>query len=107
MTPRGLPPDLPLGPGDQRANLLYARLLLIYLADHVYELRDASDFRSWLLDLAAGIRNVGMNIGKLRDSTEVSKSPDSRTSPRVTRMPQTRWDDVCPRCGHVHEGSGE
>lgn len=52
MTPHDLISDLPLGPGDARANLLYARLLLLYLADHVYDLRDASDFRHWLLGLA-------------------------------------------------------
>ena len=104
MTPRELLSDLPLGPGDQRANLLYARLLLIYLADHVYDLRDASDFRVWLLDLAAELRQ-GMGTGQFPSSTEVQ--PPTEIRPRSKVMPQSRWDDVCPRCGHVHEGSGE
>ena len=99
MTPRELLSDLPLGPGDQRSNLLYARLLLIYLADHVYDLRDASDFRVWLLDLAAELRH-GMGTGQFPLSTEVQ--PPTEIRPRSKVMPQRRWDEFCPTCGHIH-----
>jgi hypothetical protein len=54
--------DLPLPPGDGRQSLLYARLLLCYLADHVYsaepQLRDATDFRNWLRDLSDEVRKL-------------------------------------------------
>ena len=30
------------------------------------------------------------------------------TSPMVTvRAPQARWEDTCPRCGHVHQADAE
>jgi hypothetical protein len=59
MRARDIIVDLPPAPGDPRQNLLYARLLLLYLADHVSELRDATDFRQWLLDLAKEAREIG------------------------------------------------
>lgn len=59
MTPRELLSDFDFGPGDSRQALLYARLLLHCLADHVYDLRDAGDFREWLLELAEAARELG------------------------------------------------
>jgi hypothetical protein len=106
MNPHDLLSDAPFPPGDRREQLLQARLLLNYLADHVYhaELRDATDFRQWLLDLAEEARN----LGQLAENTKVSwmtvKGPCRKVT---TPPPQPRYDPTCPRCGHVHEGSAE
>src|SRR5258708_5158959 len=83
--------DAPQAPGDSRANLLYARLLLTYLADPVYELSDASKFREWLRALAGEARNI------------------SASADRVPRMPQPRYamHPPCPDCDHEHSGREE
>ena len=86
--------------GPQDPNVIFQ-----YLADHVYEaelptslngpprrVRDASDFREWLLELA-----------------EAAK-PARCVSPalRQTQIPaQQPRDHRCPDCGHVHEGRDE
>jgi hypothetical protein len=91
-----------LAPGQNSPEtLLYNRLLLRYLADHVYEaelasgqkLRDASDFNAWLRELAD-------LAAPIPESTKVSWM-------RRAPAPQSRWEDTCPRCGHVHQGDAE
>ena len=126
MTPSELIAELSaLGPASLDPGLLHTRLLLRYLADHVYEatlsnggkLRDGLDFRHWLVELAEEARNL--------DRTKVSNVGEKSTGPKVTNgpasqvalahsaylkppAPQPRWNDsTCPRCGHVHEGVGE
>lgn len=97
MTARELMADFDLGPGDPRQSLLYARLLLTYLADHVYTaelangtpLRDASDFSRWCLELAA----EAAKIGKLPQGTEAPQGLRNR--------------HACPECEHEHEGREE
>jgi hypothetical protein len=67
MKPQELIADLPLGPGDTRANLLYARLLLAYLGDHIYTaelangtpVRDATDFSKLCRELVEEARKIG------------------------------------------------
>lgn len=62
MTTHDLLSDFDCGPGDTRQGLLYARLLLRYLADHVYvaepKLQDATDFKRWLRELADEARKL-------------------------------------------------
>jgi hypothetical protein len=107
MNHRDLISDFPDGPGDTRANLLYARLLLSYLADHVYRaelesgipLRDATDFVTWLRELAEEARK----LAQIPESTKVSAAAGNGTCRTVTRPPQQRWQsDFCNTCGHVH-----
>lgn len=96
MTPSELIPDFPLGPGDQHANRAAARILLLFLADHVHDatlknglvLRDRTDFDMWLRELAEGLRKVSppLTFGNHR----------LRTSGRVVDQ------DWCPDCGHLH-----
>lgn len=62
MTPSELLSELPLAPGDKLAALFQLRLLLICLAGHVYELRDAGDFRQFLLDLAEEARKAAQEV---------------------------------------------
>ena len=97
MTPSELLRDLPVGPGDERANKLFWRIALRFLADHVHDaelpnrmpVRDVTDFDMWLRELAAG----------LQESTPVEFGNHKlRASGRVI-------DSTCPRCGHIHEGS--
>ena len=74
---------------------LSERLLLRYVADHLYEgelasgmgLRDLSDVHAFLYELA-----------------NVTRIPAKVTA--MARPSQPRWD-TCPRCGHVHEGIGQ
>lgn len=113
MNSRQLATDFPIGPGDPRQALLYARLLLSYLADHIYvaelangaRVLDASDFSQWCRELAEEARK----IGQFSDSTEVSLRLESRTSPKVMPPPpQLRWEPhTCPDCFHVHEDRDE
>ena len=62
MNARTVIAKLPVGPGDTRQALLYARLLIQYLADNVYlaepELRDAIDFHRWLRELAEEVEKL-------------------------------------------------
>jgi hypothetical protein len=93
--------------------LLYARLLLCYLADHVYvaelangaRVLDASDFSQWCRELAEEARK----IGKLSDSTEPSSALELRAGTSTTSpAPQKRWKSrACPDCDHEHEGREE
>ena len=117
MKPRELLADFDCGPGDTYQELLYARLLLSYLADHVYtaelkdggKLRDATDFSHWLTELAEAARELAQNP----DNTKVHLAQDSGTRPKVTcrtssPAPQPRWTtDFCPDCGHVHIDDAE
>lgn len=116
MKPHELLSDFDCGPGDTYQELLYARLLLSYLADHVYTsslenglpVRDATDFSHWLTELAEAARE----LAKIPGNTKVHSVQDSGTRPKVTcrtPQPQPRYqsDPTCPRCGHVHEGAGE
>jgi hypothetical protein len=110
MKPQELVADLSaLGPGQSsRETLLYTRLLLCYLADHVHhaelenglKLRDATDFVLWLREVAAAVKAPVI--------TETMCSADIGKRPLVSfRVPQPRWEDACPRCGHVHQGDAE
>ena len=99
MKPRELLADFDCGPGDTYQELLYARLLLSYLADHVYtaelkdggKLRDAIDFTAWLRELADEAREV------------------TRTSCRTSiPAPQPRYSsEFFPDCGHIHADDAE
>jgi hypothetical protein len=68
-----------------------------FLAEHLYELRlsnghplrDSTDFRDFLFELSQGAEMADQN----------------RPCPKV--IPRGQFDDTCPRCGHVHQGSGE
>lgn len=73
-----------------------AARIFLHLAEHVYEARlangarllDASDFKEWLVELA-----------------EEAKIPRPPYFPaRAAPSPQTRYDHICPDCGHEHEG---
>ena len=100
MKPQELVADLgALGPGQSsRETLLYTRLLLCYLADHVHHaelanglsLHDATDFVTWLREIAEAAAKVPMLMC---------------TAGHV--FPQPRWEDSCPRCGHVHQGDAD
>jgi hypothetical protein len=116
MNHRDLISDFPDGPGDTRANLLYARLLLSYLADHVYHanllsgtpVHDVTDFHLWLRELAEEARK----LAQIPESTKVSAAAGNGTCRTVTRTssvnPQPRWAaDFCPDCGHVHIDDAE
>ena len=115
MKPRDLLADFDCGPGDTYQELLYARLLLSYLADHVYgaelqnglPVRDATDFSHWLTELAEAARE----LAKIPGNTKVHSAQDSGTRPKVTcraPQPQPRWNgDFCPDCGHIHIDESE
>jgi hypothetical protein len=99
-----------LGPGqDTPEALLYTRLLCRYLADHLHEatlqsgmgLRDLSDVIAWLRELADVARNPETPIRQ-----GVALALQRNAADRGRSQP-ARWDDTCPRCGHVHEGLGQ
>lgn len=110
MTPSELLSDFDFGPGDTRQHLLSARLLLHYLADHVYLANlnsgdrvagsDATTFKIWLHELSEEARQ----IARLPASSEHLLSVTREILPPA---PQRRYDPTCPRCGHVHEGTAE
>lgn len=87
MSPSCLMADVPCAPGSRREAELHYRILLRYLADHVYTatlangagVRDALDFRQWLEECAAAI------------------APGARPSASVSLD--------CPRCGHTHQNA--
>jgi hypothetical protein len=80
-----------LGPAKE-SNAVILSIALRIIAEHVYELRDAGDFHQKMLDLADAAR-----LARPAAPKPIAMPP----------RPQTRWDDTCPRCGHVHEGVGE
>ncbi|HZC23339.1 MAG TPA: hypothetical protein VE866_08370 [Candidatus Binatia bacterium] len=91
MNPTDLVADFPSPPGAEREALLYARLLLRYLADHVYTAQLSSgarvigvtDFKRWLDELTAETRAL------------LQKSAlDAR-------------DRKCPICDHIHLSKDE
>lgn len=103
---RTLPPD------SRTADefMQYLRLGLSHLEKDFYELRlangqralDASDFAQLLREL----RDATLN--PVSSSTEVPDQVGIRTRLRVTgRVDVSRYDSTCPRCGHIHEGTGE
>jgi hypothetical protein len=85
-------------------------VILHFVADHISEARlstgarlcDATDFSDWLHELGDVARVSGFS-----ESTEVLIPAGRRTRPTVTRQEQSRWDNTCPRCGHVHQGEKE
>jgi len=102
MNSRQFVSGLPLGPGDPRANLFYARLLVSYFAERIYvaelangvEVHDVTDVAKFCGEVIEEARK----IGQLPGSTEASLRLDSRTPP-----PQLRYDPPsCPDCFHVH-----
>lgn len=114
MNAREFLSHLPLGPGDTRQTLLYARLLISYLADNVYSLelangvgvRTVTNLQAFCEEVMAESKRLAAQCSKLSEGTEVSSVSDVRARPKMTPRPQQRWDE-CNRCGHVHEGSGE
>jgi hypothetical protein len=72
--------------------------LFLLLADSVYvarlsdgrQVRDAIDFREWLLELAAASKTEGQLLG-------------DQNLPRHNFT----FHNHCPRCGHVHLGENE
>jgi hypothetical protein len=93
--------DFDFGPGDARANVLYARHLLSYLADHVYSAElnsgdrvahsDSTTFKLWLNELSEEARKRGQVALRTELGTR-----EIRTGPKVA--PQKRWTaDFCPR----------
>lgn len=104
MKPYELLADLPQGPGDSHENILFLRLVLRYLADHVYQaelnsgarLSDPINVRQWLEELASATRP------ETSDVTEGQATPEFRTRLRVTGRVQE--PEVCHRCGHTHQG---
>lgn len=115
MNARELAIDFPLGPGDPRQALLYARLLLSYLADHVHHaelangcpVRDVTDFSMWCRELIEEARK----IGNPDNNTEVFSAMEFRTGTKVTLPPppQPRYlsERTCQDCFHEHEGRDE
>jgi hypothetical protein len=94
-----------LGPQD-------ASVIFTFLADHAYDstlrsgqkLRDVTDFAIWLRELAEVARLGCYPNGH----GPVDTAPAGiRTRPKVMRAAQPRWQDTCPRCGHVHQGEAE
>jgi hypothetical protein len=83
MTPTELLIDFELGPGDPRQSLLQILLFSRYLADHVDDLRDAGDFKQFLLDIAEAARIFA--------STKVPPLLESGSGAKVS--PQPRWKD--------------
>jgi hypothetical protein len=73
-----------------------------FLAEHTYELRlssghplrDSTDFRDFLFELSRGLQ-LAHDLAPR----------ENRRCPKV--IPRGQFDDTCPRCGHVHQGSGE
>lgn len=105
MNARQVATNIPRGPGDSRQALLYARLLLSYLAERIYTaelangmpVRDVTDFSAFCREVIEEVRKIGV----LPENT-VEVGPRMK----LTRQAQRRWDE-CNRCGHVHEGIGE
>jgi len=98
MNSHDLLSDFQFAPGDPRQAQLQLRLFLLYLADHVYHLRDATDFRKFLLDMAEAIRQ----------ESQAASGPQLSPGPKV-RPPfqQRRWNEFCPECGHIHADETE
>jgi hypothetical protein len=79
-----------------------------FLAEHTYELRlssghplrDSTDFRDFLFELSRGAELAHQAV-----NTHVAIASQNRPCPKV--IPRGQFDDTCPRCGHVHQGSGE
>jgi hypothetical protein len=98
MKPDELISDVPFAPGHRREALLYARLLLRYLADHVYcaelasgaRVHDAIDVKRWFEELAEASREHLQKPG--------GSPPELR---------QLRQQTECPLCDHIHQGREE
>ena len=90
VKPSELMADLPAPPGHEREFRLYARLLVRYFADHIY---DAT------LESGEGISDP-MNFKRLFEQCAAVLGPPVtlRSAPR---------DHRCPECHHEHEGRGE
>lgn len=106
--------DLPLGPGEVRSNLLFARLLMHYLGDHLRDvtladgryLCSVGDFVALCQEVVEEIRKIGHSP----ESTEVSLRLECGTGTKVTSpAPQRRYSRsfTCPDCDHEHEGREE
>jgi hypothetical protein len=104
MTAKELIDDLRLL-GPQDANVIFQ-----YLADHIYEaelstpptrplrrVRDACDFKEWLLELAEAAK---LPLGL----TKAPRAPTPQLSLTQNLAQQPRRDHTCPDCGHEHEG---
>lgn len=113
MTAKEFVSGMPLGPGDARANLLYARLLFSYLADHIYvaelgngcEVHDATDFAKFCREVI----EEAHQICRLSEGRSAAPTHELRAGPKVAPMPQPRWKNnhTCPDCDHEHEGREE
>lgn len=88
-------------------------VLLHYLADAAcdaqlqtgHTLCDLGDFIAWLRELGDASRVIDARI---LPSTKVAGSANPGTRPKVTlRQEQSRWNDTCPRCGHIHQNESE
>jgi hypothetical protein len=99
MKPSELISDAPFPPGHQRETLLSARLLLRYLADHIYSaelesgarIHDLLDMKRWLEEIAEASRALSQKTGV--------SAPELRL--------ELRQQPECPLCGHVHQGRQE
>lgn len=88
MKPSELMADLPSPPGHEREFRLYARLLVRYFADHIY---DAT------LESGEGVSDP-MNFKRLFEQCAAALS-----APMKARAA----GHSCPDCHHEHEGRGE
>ena len=100
MNSRDLMDDIlfALGPANE-ANALVLSISLRIIAEHVYDLSDATDFKHLLLELADQANTASKPRSGLVIQRELRRS--------AVPASQRRWDDTCNRCGHVHQGLAE
>jgi len=101
MMPSELLADLDTGPIPNSESLLFARILLRYLADHARDAQLADG--SYLSDITSF-------VDWLRELAEAARTSSGRKVPSI-RPAQACYDTVrgdwCPDCGHVHVDESE
>ncbi len=114
MTSDQLIAELRALPPDRRTAdefMQYLRLGLTFIEKHFYELQLADGTviaNGDITSAVAGIREIRDATLNLVPSTQVQDQARIRTRLRVTgRVDVSRYDSTCPRCGHIHEGTGE
>jgi hypothetical protein len=98
-----------LGPGQNTHEaMLYSRIVLRFLADNVQDAQLADGSRlQYVTDFMAWLREVA-DAARISVSTKVPAMMEMSTRPAVRcRAAQPRWNEMCPRCGHVHQGDAE
>jgi hypothetical protein len=89
-------------------------IYFFYIAERIYEARlkngeplvEVIDVIAWLRELGEVVK-AQSHLGSTRLSISANGAAGNGTRPTVIRSAQKRWDETCPRCGHIHQGISE